>query len=159
MQPMPAVSGYGPIDIFSDTINPLFDYATPFASQVLASSTGSVLIPAATPLRQISSNKRSYNSDEEEQELEEPEFEKFVFNFPAMLSPTTYPISHTTMPDLAAISSSSTSRAYAKPKTRRKAPGEPQQHSIQGFSGVDMDFEDANFLAPLDNDEVQMGGT
>jgi hypothetical protein len=167
VQPMPAVSTYEPIDIFSDTANPLFDYTTPFSSQESTHSTGSVSVPTAAPLRQISSNKRSYNSDEEEEEEEqeeskEPEFEKLVFNFPATLSPirSTYPISHTTMPDLTAISSSTTLRAYAKPKSRRKAPGEPSQHhSTQGLGGVDMDFEDANFLAPLDNDEVEMGGT
>jgi hypothetical protein len=159
-QPTPAVNACETIDIFSDTTNPLSDFATPFSSQELVISTGSVSILSAAPLRQISSNKRLYSSDEEEKESEEPKFEKFVFNFPAVLSPTrsTYPISHTTMPDLAAISSSTTSRAYAKPKSRRKGPGEPQQRSLAGF-GAEMDFEDANFLGPMDDDEVEMGGT
>lgn len=99
--------------------------------------------------------------DEEEQELDEPEFEKLVFNFPAALSSpprSTYPISHTTMPNLTAISSNS-SRAYAKPKSRRKGAGEISQHANPGFGSADMDFENANFLTPLDDDEVEMSGT
>lgn len=93
--------------------------------------------------------------------MEEPELEKLVFNFPAALSSpprSTYPISHTTMPDLTAISSNS-SRAYAKPKSRRKGAGEISQDANPGFGSADMDFEDANFLIPVDDDEVEMGGT
>ncbi|KAE9974780.1 hypothetical protein BLS_001344 [Venturia inaequalis] len=160
-QPMPGVNAYDAIDVFSDTTNPLADFATPFSSQESAVSTDSVTIPSAAPLRQISSNKRSYNLDEEEQESEESDFEKLVFNFPATLSPprSTYPISHTTMPNLTAISSSSSSRAYAKPKSRRKEVGDITQQVNHGFGSADMDFEDANFLTPLDDGEVEMGGT
>jgi hypothetical protein len=154
VQPMPAVSAYEPINVFSDTSNPLADFGTPFASQESAISTGSVTIPAAAPLRQISSNKRSHSSDEEEQDPDYPDFDQFIFIFPDTAPSATrsrYPISHTIMPDLTAISSS---RAYAKPKSRRKG----SNIVTQDFSGSDMDFDDASFLTPLDGDEVEMGG-
>lgn len=163
---MPGVNAYEAIDVFSETTNPFADFATPFSSQESATSTDSVTIPSAAPLRQISSNKRSYNFDEDETETDEtetfePEFEKLVFNFPATLSPprSTYPISHTTMPNLTAISSATASRAYAKPKSRRKGEGDLPQHVNPGFGSADMDFEEANFLIPFDDDEVEMGGT
>ncbi|QDS77501.1 hypothetical protein FKW77_000316 [Venturia effusa] len=159
-QPIPAVDTYEAIDVFPENTIPLADFTTPFSSQESAISTGSLAIPSAAPLRQIPSNKRSYNWDEEEAEPEDPGFERLFFNCPDTLSPprSTYPISHTTMPNLTAISSLSSSRAFAKPKSRRKVAGETLQFANFGVASTEMDFEDANFLTPSDDDEIEMEG-
>jgi len=113
------------------------------------------LPPSTSRLNQYSNNNKRRYDDEAESDSEDmvDKNPDFAFSFPANLSPSAngYPISHTSMPDLAAIS---TSRPIVRPRTRRKGVA---QGVVQDIGIPDMDFEDASFLIPAD--EVEMGGT
>jgi hypothetical protein len=114
-------------------------------------------MPAAPILNPLTKNKRRYFDEEEDEDIP-----PFQLHFPDPLNPLladldmsstrdAYPTSHTAMPDLNAISR----RAIAKPKSRRKGAVATIMEAVVS----DVEFEEAAFLEPWDDGEVEMGGT
>jgi hypothetical protein len=146
------VDAHQPFDIFNDDRMP---FSLSQESNTSTMSTDSM--PAAPMLNPLTKNKRRYLEDEENDE-DVPPFQ-LHFSDPLnplladlRMSPTSvpYPFSHTSMPNLNAISS----RAMAKPKTRRKVGGLVPAVDVVVDS---MEFEEAAFLQPWE-DEMELGG-
>ncbi|KIW04882.1 uncharacterized protein PV09_04057 [Verruconis gallopava] len=152
IQDMPRpVDAHEPVDIFADDRMP-FDLSQESTSSTLSTDS----MPAAPMLNPITTNKR-HHSDDEDDDGDIPPFE---LHFPDPLNPTladlsvsptttVSPISHTTYTGSGAVSR----RAIAKPKSRRKA-----MSVAAATADCDMDFEDADFLRPWEEDELMMTG-
>lgn len=145
------VDSHEPIDIFADDRMP---FSLPEESTSSTLSTNSM--PSAPILNPRTTNKRQYLEDEEDEDI--PPFQ-LHFSDPLnpllaglSVSPTrgSYPVSHTAMPDLAAISC----RVMAKPRSRRKGTARALPEVIAG----DIEFEEASFLEPWEDTEMDMDG-
>jgi hypothetical protein len=146
------VNSHEPIDNFADD-------RMPFSlSQESTTSTISMdSMPAAPILNPLTKHKRRYLDEEEDKDI--PPFH-LHFSDPLnplladlSVSPTRsgYMFSHTPMPDLSAISA----RAIVKPKSRRKAFATAPTTEVV----VDaVEFEEASFLEPWHDEEIEMGG-
>jgi hypothetical protein len=148
------VDAHQPFDIFTDDRMP---FTLSQESNTSTISTDSM--PAAPMLNPLTKNKRRFLEDEENDEDVPPFHLHFSDPLNPLLadlsmSPTSapYPFSnHTSIPNLSAISS----RALAKPKTRRKVGATAVPAVVVQDS---MEFEEADFLEPWE-DEIEMGGT
>lgn len=147
VQDMP-VNTHEPIDMFAAT-------RMPFTSSQESSSScfSTDWMPAAPMLTPFLNNKRRYRDDEAEDEDVPPFQLHFSDPLDPMLaglsftSPTRafYPVSHTNMPNISSMST----RAMAKPKTRRK---DRSEFGARSPDNDGMDFDEAAFLAPCDDE-------
>lgn len=140
-----------------------------FSSQDSTSSTFSTdSMPAGNaqlaPLSIINANTRSQKRRFEEDDDEEQEWEEQNTPFTPLepqISPRTkYPIKHTSMPNFAVLTSPVlAARKYAHPtsRARRKEDGTIMRAEEFGMMGdVEFDFGEAEFLRPLEGDEMDV---
>ncbi|KAF2143398.1 uncharacterized protein K452DRAFT_286223 [Aplosporella prunicola CBS 121167] len=158
--------GSAPVDAYGPVNYAAHDFAV--SSQA---SSNSNLSPDAVRTPLPSANKRRFleEDDDEEMPTAQPSRSNALFalntniaNFAdddLQVSPcTTYPVSHTSMPNL------SSARPLARPKSKRKgvsALSTQRRGALQGDDVpviVDDDFDEADFLQPYEDVEVEMGG-
>jgi hypothetical protein len=150
------VNAQGEIDIYADEM----PFNVSQESNSSSISTSSAPAPAQTRVPVYNWNKRRFEDEENEnvyaQGDEEDAAPSFHFNFstgteiPVDLSTSPrreFPISHTSMPDLSAISGA---RPMAVPRSRRRA-----QPALVDPVGQQIDFEEAEFLVPWDDVDME----
>ena len=152
-QPAPAEEDLPPLQFDND------EDGLPSSQESVASTVLTDSVPAQTshldaPLFIHNNNKRRCDELEREEVFLGSTIGDDHFGFQAV-SPRTYPVSHTRMPNLDSI------RPISVPKTRKKWNIPPHTRQRGGNQMADIvDLEDAAFFKPNDwaTTEVEMGG-
>ncbi|KAF2104329.1 hypothetical protein NA57DRAFT_51162 [Rhizodiscina lignyota] len=134
-------------------------------SSVSTLSTDSMpaVTPQSAPLSTINANTRSQkrrfeeDNDEREQDWDE-RMASFAPLEPPISPRTQYPVKHTSMPNFAVLTSPTlAARTYAHPTSRaRRKDANNHSYVELGMADGNFDFEEADFLKPLEADEMDI---